>query len=149
MRCSFCNEPVIQATLEGHHRTKRSRGGQDFAENMAGVCPRCHSLTHFAEGLFKRGMSEEDVSAMLNHYLLQLEGIDFEKALENLLKAGKRAATTVGVEGRKFVPVEVKFPPPLLEDATRLASDCNVSRNSLILWAVKELVEGRAVLPKG
>lgn len=149
MQCSFCLEAVIRPTQAGHHRTKRSKGGQDFPWNMSRICTRCHALVHHAEQMFLKGVKREDVFSYLCDYLLKIRGIDAPEVAEFLCDAGLQAAETEDDSGRKFAPVEVKVPVGMLQDFTLLASDCHVTRNALILWAMRELLEGRSILPKG
>ena len=149
MRCSFCGEPVIRATGETHHLTKRSKGGQDIAGNRVRICTRCHTLVHVTEGMYRKRIPRPDMEAYLYHYLSMLSGIDVDRAVGCLCDAGEQAATVEeGVE-RKFVPVTLKVPVGLLDKLTFLASDCHVTRNSLMLWAFSELADGRVVLPRG
>jgi 5-methylcytosine-specific restriction endonuclease McrA len=42
-RCQGCG---ARSNLEVHHRTFRSKGGNDSEENLITLCAECHSLVH-------------------------------------------------------------------------------------------------------
>jgi hypothetical protein len=148
-RCALCWAPITAHTKDEHHRIKRSKGGQDFTANRVFICTQCHRLIHVGESLLLKGKPDD---AVLDFYRITLIPLnkyrDLEETIRDLLQAAKDAAFLSDKQVRVLQPVEIRVPVSLLRAFSRIARDCNVSRNDLVLWCMRECIEGRTALPK-
>lgn len=147
MKCYFCGELVDENTSDVHHLTKRSKGGQDHAQNIRRICTRCHRLIHVCEKMLTKGRPDSVVLDYLTSFLSGFQVQDVQKTARALLTAATEAAFSAESAARIFVPVEVRVPTKMHEELKKKAVDLHISRNDLILWAISELLAGRVLLP--
>ena len=148
MNCCLCCDSITATTKDIHHRIKRSKGGQEYTINKIAICTRCHRLIHKGEALLSQGRDQESVLDFYRSTLSPLKlSLDLELVARNLYEAAKEAAFLSENAPRVLQPFEVKAPKTLLAEFSGVARDCNVRRNDLILWCMKECVEGRVRLP--
>jgi hypothetical protein len=147
-KCSLCWVPITAHTKDEHHRIKRSKGGQDFTTNRIFICTQCHRLIHVGESLLLKGRQDEAVLDFYRTTIIPLKRYrDLEETIRDLLHAAKDAAFLADKQVRVLQPIEIKVPVSLLQTFSRKARDLNVSRNDLVLWCMRECVEGRTALP--
>jgi len=147
-KCAVCPEFINRHLVNSHHKIKRASGGQDGELNETLICTRCHSLLHKGEALVKRGKSDEVILDFYQAILVNFPGFPVNEVSHKLLELAKIAAKEAPDSAvRKIIPMEVRVPIELHKKFTSISKDLHVSRNDLILWAMKEVTEGRVILP--